>query len=189
MVRGVLRLFGGSGLRAPARFLVAAAVIVAAPAFGQSRLQSQARPAQPQARPVSPAQAPLPDPLVTMKLIWSAIAALDHANQTGNYSVLRDLGAPSFQTSNSAATLAGIFQALRTQQVDVANALIVTPTFEIPPSLVEGGLLRARGSFPLRPVAIGFDLLFQNVAGQWRLFGIAVVPLAAQQTPQGSARR
>jgi hypothetical protein len=127
--------------------------------------------------------------LVMMKLIWSAMAALDHANQTGNYSVLRDLGAPSFQANNSAATLGATFQALRTQRVDVANALIVSPTFEIPPTLIEGGLLRARGSFPVRPEALGFDLLFQNVTGQWRLFGIAVVPIAAQQVPQGSTKR
>jgi hypothetical protein len=71
----------------------------------------------------------------------------------------------------------------------VANALIVSPTFEIPPTLIEGGLLRARGSFPVRPEALGFDLLFQNVTGQWRLFGIAVVPIAAQQVPQGSTKR
>lgn len=120
--------------------------------------------------------------LMSLKLIWSAMAALDQANQTGNYSVLRDLGAPGFQAGNSAATLAGIFQSLRTQRIDVANALIVTPTFEIVPTINENGLLRTRGTFPLRPNAIGFDLLFQNIAGQWRIFGIAVVPLAPQST-------
>ena len=116
------------------------------------------------------------------------MAALDHANQTGNYSVLRDLGAPSFQANNSAATLAGTFAALRNQRLDVANTLIVTPTFEIPPTIIEGGLLRTRGSFPLRPNPIGFDLLFQNVGGQWKLFGIAVVPLSAQPVPPASRR-
>ncbi len=163
-------------LRAPARFILAAAILAAAaPAVGQSRAQSQSRPA-------APAQGGAPDTLLAMKLIWSAMAALDHANQTGNYSVLRDLGAPSFQANNSAATLAGIFQSLRTQRVDVANALVVTPTFEIVPTITENGLLRTRGTFPLRPNAIGFDLLFQNVAGQWRIFGIAVVPIAPQPT-------
>ncbi len=136
---------------------------------------------QQQARPAAPAQTAAPDALTALKLIWSAMAALDHANQTGNYSVLRDLGAPSFQNSNSAATLAGVFQAIRTQRLDVANALITTPVYEIQPSIIEGGLLRARGSFPIRPTPIGFDLLFQNVSGQWRIFGIAVVPLTVQQ--------
>jgi len=127
--------------------------------------------------------------VLVAKLVWSAMAALDHANQTGNYSVLRDLGAPSFQANNSAATLAGIFQTLRAQQVDVANALIIPPAYEFPPGIIAGGLLRARGSFPLRPSGIAFDLLFQNVNGQWRLFGIAVIPTVAQQTQPVPTRR
>jgi hypothetical protein len=124
-----------------------------------------------------------------MKLIWSAMAALDHANRTGNYSVLRDLGAPSFQRNNSAATLGSTFQAIRDQRLDVSNALLVSPRFEIAPTIVEGGLLRARGSFPLRPTAIGFDLLFQNAGGEWRLFGIAVLPLAPGQAPSTGTTR
>lgn len=174
---------GGSGLRTPARLLLVLSLLAAAgPAFGQAHNQ-------PRPGPASQAQTAAPDLLVVMKLIWSAMAALDHANQTGNYSVLRDLGAPSFQAANSAATLGSTFQAIRDQRLDVANALLVSPTFEIAPTIVQGGLLRARGSFPLRPAAIGFDLLFQNVAGQWRLFGIAVVPLVPQQTLSAPTRR
>jgi hypothetical protein len=140
-------------------------------------LQAQA-PAQP--RPAVPASIGVPDALTVSKLVWSSLAALDHANQTGNYSVLRDLGAPSFQEANSAATLGGIFQAIRAQQIDLANTLVVIPNYDFPPAIVDGGLLRVRGSFPLRPAAIAFDLLFQNVAGRWRLFGIAVQPIVAQ---------
>jgi hypothetical protein len=143
---------------------------------------AQQRPVQPQPRPVVPA-ANAPDSTTVLKLVWSAMAAVDHANQTGNYSVLRDLGAPSFQANNNAATLAGVFGALRAQRTDLSNALVVTPSYEFAPSIVEGGLLRVRGSFPLRPNPIGFDLLYQNVTGQWRLFGIAVAPLVVQAAP------
>jgi hypothetical protein len=145
-------------------------------------------PAQP--RPAAPATAvAVPDTLTVSKLVWSSLAALDHANQTGNYSVLRDLGAPSFQEANSAATLGGIFQAIRDQRIDLGNTLVVTPTYEFPPAIVEGGLLRVRGRFPLRPAAIAFDLLFQNVGGRWRLFGISVAPVVAQQPQPGSSRQ
>jgi hypothetical protein len=41
-------------------------------------------------------------------LIRSTLLALDHANKTGNYTVLRDLGSPGFQT-NTDARLAEIF--------------------------------------------------------------------------------
>lgn len=126
------------------------------------------------------AQTPAVDTLTAHRLVWSTLVALDQANVTGNYSVLRDLGAPGFQASNSAATLAGTFQALRAQNVDLTNCLIVAPAFQFPPVLVQGGMLRLRGSFPLRPTGIAFDMLFTNVAGQWRLFGLAVVPILPQ---------
>ena len=102
------------------------------------------------------------------------MAAVDHANRSGNYSVLRDLGSPGFQANNNAASLAGVFAALRSQQVDLSETLIVQPTFDIA-KMNEPGVLRLRGSFPLRPAPILFDLLFQWRDGGWRLHGIAVV--------------
>ncbi len=159
------------GFHTPAGLLFAAAL--AALVF-PVEAQAQGQPAQ------RPAPQVAVDTLTILRLVWSSLAALHHANDTGNYSVLRDMGAPSFQANNSAATLAGVFQALRVQQVDVSNALLLTPVYDFPPAIVEGGLLRVRGNFPLRPLAIGFDLLFQNVGGQWRIFGIAVAPLGAQ---------
>jgi hypothetical protein len=147
------------------------------------------QPAQTGQAQAQPAAAGVPDQLTILRLVWSSIAALDHANQTGNYSVLRDLGAPSFQTNNTSATLGGIFQALRNQQVDLSYALVLTPSYEFAPGIVQGGLLRVRGYFPLRPAAIGFDLLFQNIGGQWKLFGLAVVPIVAQQPQPTPTRR
>jgi hypothetical protein len=139
--------------------------------------------------PAAPAGQPgVPDSTVLHKLVWSAMAAVDQANQTGNYSVLRDLGAPAFQSGNSAATLAQIFTTIRNQNVDLSYTLVVTPVFQFPPA-IQNGLLRIRGVFPLRPAPIGFDLLFQNINGQWRIFGIAVVPLVAQTQQSGTTRR
>ncbi len=165
----------GSGSRTPARVCCAAlalALVAVSPVAAQPQPQAQAP------------QAAVPDQLTILKMVWSSIAALHHANETGNYSVLRDLGAPGFQQANSAATLAGVFQAVRSQQVDLSNALVVTPNYDFPPAIVENGLLRIRGNFPLRPNPIGSDLLFQNVAGQWRLFGIAVAPLVPPAPPR-----
>jgi hypothetical protein len=144
--------------------------------------------AQPPAPAAAAPQPGVPDSTVVHKLVWSAMAAVDQANQTGNYSVLRDLGAPSFQSGNSAATLAQIFTAIRNQNIDLSYTLVVTPVFQFPPAL-QNGLLRVRGLFPLRPTPIGFDLLFQNVGGQWRIFGIAVIPLVAQTQQSSPTRR
>ncbi|TFI57195.1 hypothetical protein E2493_15900 [Sphingomonas parva] len=179
---GSARRVDAPGRPAPARLAIAAWLAFApVPAVGQSA-------AEPGRSMAAASQALLPDELVVMKLVWSSLIALDQANQTGNYSVLRDLAAPTFQSRNSAATLAGIFQALRNQRVDLGNALLVTPTFDFAPALVEGGLLRVRGRFPLRPTAIAFDLLYQPVDGQWRLFGIAAVPVA-NGSPAPPSRR
>jgi hypothetical protein len=142
-----------------------------------------------QSVPAAPAGQPgVPDSTVLHKLVWSAMAAVDQANQTGNYSVLRDLGAPAFQSGNSAATLAQIFTAIRNQNIDLGYTLVVTPVFQFPPA-IQNGLLRIRGVFPMRPTPIGFDLLYQNVNGQWRIFGIAVIPLVAQTQQSASPRR
>jgi hypothetical protein len=165
----------GSGLLAPARLFCAALALAAVSAA-----------AQVPAPPATPAGSP--DNITVDKLVWSAMAAVDQANQTGNYSVLRDLGAPSFQAGNSAATLAQIFTPLRSQNIDLSYALTVIPTLQFPAAIVQGGLLRIRGVFPLRPSAIGFDLLYQNVNGQWRIYGISVVPLVARTQQSVPAR-
>jgi hypothetical protein len=169
----------GPGYITPARlFLAGCLAAVASPLSAQAPAPATAA-----------NQAVVPDPIVINKLIWSSMAALDHANQTGNYSVLRDLGAPSFQAANSAATLGGIFQALRNEQVDLGYTLLVAPSFQFAPAIVQGELLRIRGTFPLRPAAIAFDLLFQNIGGRWRIFGIAVAPIVAAPAQSGSTKR
>ena len=116
---------------------------------------------------------PTPNQLASLQMLWSAMAAVDHANRTGNYSVLRDLGSPGFQARNNPANLAAIFAGLREHNVDVSSTLVVTPVWEIPPSMVQPGVLRMRGTFPLRPASIAFDLLFWWQDG-WRLEGVAV---------------
>jgi hypothetical protein len=163
----------GSGACPPAHLLWAALLLLS-----PGIVSAQAAPA-PTASATSQAL-PVPDDIFVLKLVWSTMAAVDHANRTGNYSVLRDLGAPSFQANNTDASLAGIFQGLRSQGYDVGNSLLVVPTYEIPATIVEGGLMRVRGVFPLRPSSLAFDLLFQPVARRWVLFGISLAAVAPQ---------
>src|SRR5690349_8709474 len=109
----VTKRFAGPGRCAPALLCLALA-IGAAPAWGQAPVPAAPPPAS---------QAGVPDTLTVHRLVWSMMAALDQANQTGNYSVLRDLGAPGFQASNSAATLGGIFANIRNQNIDLSYTL------------------------------------------------------------------
>lgn len=108
------------------------------------------------------------------------MTAVDQANKTGNYSVLRDLGSSGFQTNNNAAALGEIFAGIRSRRVDLSDTLLLTPTYELAPAIIGPGLLRMRGSFNMRPTGVGFDLIYQWDQG-WRLHGISIVPFAVPQ--------
>lgn len=108
-------------------------------------------------------------------LIRSTLLTLNDANRSGNYTVLRDLAAPDFQAKNTAADLAHIFADLRHRKFDMFAAALIAPQLTTMPSLVDRtGMVRLTGFFPTRPLQINFDLVYQQVDGQWRLFGIAI---------------
>jgi hypothetical protein len=60
-------------------------------------------------------------------LIRSTLLTLNDANQSGNYTVLRDLAAPDFQARNTAADLSQIFSDLRRRNVDLYGAALLAP--------------------------------------------------------------
>jgi hypothetical protein len=107
-------------------------------------------------------------------LIRSALLTLNDANRSGNYSVMRDLAAPDFQARNTAADLAVIFADLRQRHVDLHAAGLLAPQLAAPPALASKGMLRLAGHFPTQPQQINFDLLFQSIGGEWRLFAITI---------------
>src|SRR5437879_13768525 len=123
-----------------------------------------------------PAQAPKPaqiDRNGVLILIRSTLLALDQANKTGNYTVLRDIGAPGFQ-SNSAARLGEIFAKLRNDNLDLSGVAVLDPQLSLLPQIEGNGLMHMTGFFPSVPSQVNFDLAFAPVNGQWRLFGISV---------------
>jgi hypothetical protein len=119
-------------------------------------------------------------------LIRSTLLTLNDANRSGNYTVLHDLAAPAFQAKNTPADLARIFSDLRGRHIDLYAAAVIAPQLTAPPHLESNGMLRLTGVFPTRPLRINFDMLFQDVDKQWRLFGISV---ATPQTPPATAQR
>jgi len=143
------------------RVLVVAAGLLAMTSAGQAQ---------------TPAQAPKPaqiDRNGVLILIRSSLLALDQANKTGNYTVLRDIGAPGFQ-SNSAARLGEIFAKLRNDNLDLSGVAVIDPQLNLLPQIEANGLMRMAGFFPSVPTQVNFDLSFAAVNGQWRLFGISV---------------
>ncbi len=118
-----------------------------------------------------------PDENVSARLVWSTMIALDNANRTGNYTVLRELGTPSFQSRNSQLVLSSVFSDLRDNRVDVGRAIMTKPTYYLPPTITAEGNLRLRGGFEYRPQSIRFDLIYRNQNGGWRLHAISVAQM------------
>jgi len=170
-------------VRWPGLFLAAA--LCAVP-MGSAMAQAAGQiPAQTISPPPSPM--PVPNELELAKLIWSTMAAVDHANQAGNYSVLRDLSAPAFQMENDSAKLARVFESLRASNVDLSNTMLLAPTYASAPVIMNPDILHVKGYFGLRPTAIGFDLYYQWLQGRWRLFGVSIVPATIASVAPGPA--
>jgi hypothetical protein len=138
----------------------------------------------------APAQGPKPaqiDRNGVLILIRSSLLALDQANKTGNYTVLRDIGAPGFQ-ANSAARLGEIFAKLRSDNLDLSGVAAIDPQLSLLPQIEANGLMHMSGFFPSVPSQVNFDLAFAAVNGQWRLFGISVsIGQMAPAAPQPPA--
>jgi hypothetical protein len=117
-------------------------------------------------------------------MIRTTLIALHQANVTGNYSVLRDLGAPDFQRSNSVERLSAAFANLRTRGGDIAAVALAMPKLFQPPVIDKNGMLRLTGSFDTKPDALYFDLVFQAVGGFWRVeaIGARFAPAESSKT-------
>jgi hypothetical protein len=107
-------------------------------------------------------------------LIYTTLIAINQANQTGNYSVLRDLAAPNFREANDVSKLAEIFGNLRRRNLDLSPVIFLEPKLVRPPALMDNGMLRLSGFIPSAPEQVNFDLAYQLVGGRWLLFGIGV---------------
>ena len=153
-----------------ARALMALVLLLACAAddrvMAQQKPPATAPPAQQQSLPVSLEQA--------LYLIRSTLLTLNDANRSGNYTVLRDLAAPDFQARNNAADLAQIFSDLRRRNFDLYGAALLAPQLTAAPALDQNGMLHLAGYISTRPQQINFELVFQVVGNQWRLFGIAI---------------
>jgi hypothetical protein len=123
-----------------------------------------------------PALAPIPaqiDRNGVLILIRSTLLALDQANKTGNYTVLRDLGSPDFQV-NTDARLAEIFASERKDGIDLSGVAVLEPQLTLLPQIEANGMMHLAGLFPSVPTQVNFELMYAPVNRQWRLFGLSV---------------
>jgi hypothetical protein len=156
--------------------LAAMCAVQSSPAAAQAKKES--RPAA--NAPAGPTPASI-DRNGVLILVRTTLLALDQANKTGNYTVLRELGAPGFQ-ANTDANLAEIFAAQRNQRVDLSGVAVLEPQLTLLPQIEPNGMLHMAGFFPSVPTQLNFELLFAPADRQWKVFGIAV-NLGSSQPP------
>ncbi|ADP71448.1 hypothetical protein Rvan_2223 [Rhodomicrobium vannielii ATCC 17100] len=139
--------------------------------------------------------AAIPNDYKLVMLIKTTIIAVNQANMTGNYTLLRDLGTPDFQRSNNATRLAEAFASLRQRNLDLAPILFITPKLAGPPSLQQNGSIRLTGLIPSSPEQVHFDFAFLQVDGQWMLDGISLAmvhpkaPIETSAAPAAQAAK
>lgn len=133
---------------------------------------AQDAPAEPQPEPR--AEASLVEPSYATALIRDVLAAVNHGNWTGNYTVLRDIAAPEFALANDPTRLAGLFTPLREERLDLLQAMVVDPVILDSALSDTGQELRLTGFVPLQPRHVSFDLVLGLEGRRWLLLGISV---------------
>jgi hypothetical protein len=194
MMKGLM--IGNGSVTLRAHSLIAALLLLAssltsvasAPANAMQAAPTRTPAASPRQTPAAQQPAQAASPMgndQALYLVRSTLLTLNDANRSGNYTVLRDLAAPDFQAKNTAADLAQSFADLRRRNFDLFAAALIAPQFAAAPALDPGGRVHLSGVFPTRPLQISFDMTFESVGGQWRLFAISVTtPDAPQTRPQ-----
>jgi hypothetical protein len=142
--------------------------------------QGKAKPPIVASTPAPQAQIQMPPPEAMIIMVRASLVALSQANVTNNYTVLNQLGSNGFRQNNPPARLSEAFAPFRTNKIDLAPVVFVTPQLSQQPK-IENGKLRMVGYFPTQPMRVDFDLQFEPSEGIWKLFGIAVDLSPAQQ--------
>ena len=106
-------------------------------------------------------------------LIRTTLIALNQANQTGNYSVLRRSRDAAVPGDEQRRAPRGDLGKLRARNVDMSPLVFFDPKLVRKPAM-EGGVLRLTGFIPTKPEQILFDMGFERVGDAWRLSAIVI---------------
>lgn len=121
------------------------------------------------------------DPALAVVMVRKLLAAVDNANDTGNYSVLHAMGAEAFRATISVEDLALRNAALRQANIHLGSALLLQPEFTQPLVLQSGNVMTLEGFVPTTPMQTRFAIRLVWEAGMWKITDLGV---AAQPAPQ-----
>ena len=112
--------------------------------------------------------------LTISALIRGTMIAVNHANRTGNYTVLRDLGADYFSRTRSAAALTELFKGMREAGINLFDTVLLDPRIVGGAKLTTDGKLGLQGFFATKPNYITFDLVYFYEGGEWKIAAITI---------------
>jgi hypothetical protein len=107
-------------------------------------------------------------------LVRSTVLAVHHANITGNYTVLRDLGDGYFRTVNNPVRLGEIFTKIRQSDLDLSTTVLFDPFMTAKPVISPNKVLLIEGFFPTEPLGVVFKMGFRHEFGRWRIFSLTL---------------
>ena len=107
-------------------------------------------------------------------LVRDVMAAVNHGNWTGNYTVLRDYADTGFAAANDPTRLAALFAPLREGRVDLLPTLVTDPVILRSEARPDGAEMQLTGYFPMEPEHVSFDLLMRREGNRWWVRGISV---------------
>lgn len=117
----------------------------------------------------------IPNDQMQVRLIKNALIALNHANVTGNYTVLRDLFSPQMRERLKASDLAHAFRNAYDRNRDMSFVMDMKPNLKQRPTFSEDNRLRLVGYFPTYPLVLHFNLVFLKTdCGDWWIDGIVI---------------
>ncbi len=116
-----------------------------------------------------PQRSGMPSRTEITKLLHSTLDTIDYANKTGSYIGVYALLTPEVQKKVDLPKLAQVLAGFRQLELDLAPIQRMKPSFERPPQLSEDGVLTLRGSFPMEPRVVRFDLGYRKVDNLWRI--------------------
>jgi hypothetical protein len=118
-------------------------------------------------------QIQVPPPELLLLMIRTNIIAVDQANKTNNYTVLRALAGPGMQAMTP-EQLSASFADMRNKQIDLAPTIVVSPQLTQNAVVSTDGILQLVGFFPTQPLQVHFQMALQPVQGFWRLAGLTI---------------
>ena len=95
-------------------------------------------------------------------LTRTLFSAIIQGQLTGNYTVLRDLGTPTFQSTNTAADLSAVFVELENDESDLSETVFLDPEITDVDFFKDRRQIRIRGDYRVRGEKVEFELVYEK---------------------------